>query len=418
MPITVRVREFQSIEDATVVLDGFTVITGANNSGKTALVRAIRGVFTNAPAGPLVRHGAAHLTVEIDFQDGNTVKWEKGWEKPGQKGKTVNRYTVNGQVLPSVGRGCPPEVLELGIRSIRAGTDTLWPQIADQFRGVLFLVGSPGSATAEAIANVERVGVLTAALKLCESDQRKARSKLGVRREDETQLVDELGRFDGLDIVEELVVAIGAVDQLRIKAATELGAAMRLRKRLRDAQGAVDSLQGIDAVTVPSAALPNLAVGARDGCQDLRDLRDRVVAAQRDVNALAGIAAVDLGRQETPYEAVVARGDYNDAQVLHERLTTARRRLVNAEAGASVCEAHPMPEPKQAVKVQAALRVLGAFRERRDNALTLIADLAVDMGDAETALAEAAETVRELLGGMDECPTCGSALDHVHVEAV
>ena len=36
MPLKVRVRNFQSIEDATLVIDGLTVVTGTNNAGKSA----------------------------------------------------------------------------------------------------------------------------------------------------------------------------------------------------------------------------------------------------------------------------------------------------------------------------------------------------------------------------------------------
>ena len=43
MAVTARVQNFQSVEDATIVIDGLTVITGTNNSGKTAVMRAIRG---------------------------------------------------------------------------------------------------------------------------------------------------------------------------------------------------------------------------------------------------------------------------------------------------------------------------------------------------------------------------------------
>jgi hypothetical protein len=160
MPITVRVQNVQSVEDATIVIEGFTVISGPNNSGKTAVLRAIKGAFTNAPAGSLVRHGADHLTVDIDFGDGNTLCWKKGAK--------INQYTVNGKVLDNVGRGVPAEVEALGIRYMQAGTEKVWPQIAEQFTGVLFLVGSTGSTVAEAIADVDRVGRLSSALKLAE----------------------------------------------------------------------------------------------------------------------------------------------------------------------------------------------------------------------------------------------------------
>ena len=184
MAVTARIQNFQSIVDVTIVIDGLTVITGTNHSGKTAVMRAIRGVFTNASAGPLVRHGCAHLSVALAFGDGTTILWEKGWEKPSRNGKTVNRYTINGKQIAAVGRCVPPEVEALGVREVQAASDRVWPQIADQFDGALFLVNRPGSAVAEALSDVERVGKLTTALKESEKDRRLVSAELKVRRKD------------------------------------------------------------------------------------------------------------------------------------------------------------------------------------------------------------------------------------------
>ncbi len=41
--VKVRVKNFQSIREAEVEVKGLTVITGPNNSGKTAFMRAVKG---------------------------------------------------------------------------------------------------------------------------------------------------------------------------------------------------------------------------------------------------------------------------------------------------------------------------------------------------------------------------------------
>ena len=105
---TVEIHNFQSIKEATIEVDGFTVISGRNNSGKTSPLRAILAVFTNPPIGAFLRHGEKKLSVEIRFDDGKWVRWEKD-----DKGKAV--YVVNGIRLQNVGRSVPPEVLALGI---------------------------------------------------------------------------------------------------------------------------------------------------------------------------------------------------------------------------------------------------------------------------------------------------------------
>ena len=170
MPVRIRARNFQSIEDAEIVVDRFTVVTGPNNSGKTALQRAVQGVFTNPSGDAFVRHGAERLIVDIDFGNDETVRWEKG-------PKVKPTYTVKGKVI-NPGRQVPTEVLALGIQPIQAGAIAVWPQVAPQFTGQMFLLDLPGSAIAEAVADVERVGQLTQALRLADSDKRSASSEL------------------------------------------------------------------------------------------------------------------------------------------------------------------------------------------------------------------------------------------------
>lgn len=197
----VRIRNFQSIKDATIDIEGFTVITGPNNSGKTAALRAIRGLFTNAAPGPFIRTGEAYFTVDVTFDDAQTITWEKGWEKPERKGSSINRYIVNGKELNSVGRGVPPEVEAFLVRDIPVGSEKLWPQIARQFDGTLFLVDKPGSIVAEALSDVERVGRLSDALRLSESDKRSITNELKIRRDDLYVTRKALEKFKGLDEV-------------------------------------------------------------------------------------------------------------------------------------------------------------------------------------------------------------------------
>ena len=360
MPVQVRVKDFQSIKDATVTIDGLTVVTGANNSGKTAFMRAIRGVFTNAPPGPLVRHGCAHLSVTLTFDDGTTILWEKGWEKPGRKGKTVNRYTINGKQIATVGRGVPPEVEALGVREIQAASDRVWPQIAQQFDGTLFLVNRPGSAVAEALSDVERVGALSTALKASEKDRRAVNAELKVRRKDvETHKV-AAEKYDGLDVVG---------DQIR-----------RLSGDLKSIQQKEQDIQ------------------------DTTRCRDQRAAAAQAVNDLADFDVVIPTTKATKIKQGIVK-----VQGYADRLREARD---EHQIWGSVSVTLPSADGVNATR--AGIDVVNTLWERFNAARDAVEAADADAKRVAAELVEAEAEVQRLLGERGVCPTCNTIYEGAH----
>lgn len=247
MSFRVRVRDFQSIEDATIEVDGLTVITGPNNSGKTALMRAVSGAFTNARGTKFVRHGKDSSKVELSFSDGRTLLWEKG--------EKVNRYELDGKALNRVGHGAPPETATLGVLPVEAAGRELWPQFAHQFVGQVFLLDEPGSVLAEAVANVDKVGVLNESLRLSQSDRRSAAVELKVRVEDVTKYEVALLHFDGLD---EAVAKVKKAEVLRVEVADKeksLDQVREIQSRLSIVAGTVGALAPVRALPTVDSAL-------------------------------------------------------------------------------------------------------------------------------------------------------------------
>lgn len=199
MAVKIKVENFQSIKKAELEVSGFTAVTGPNNSGKTALMRAVRGVFTNAGGTNFIRHGEKESIVNLKFDDGNSVEWRKG-KKP--------EYTINGVGPLYPGRSIPEELSALGVNPIKVMGTEVWPSIAEQFTGQVFLLDQTGSYLAEAIADVERVTKLNAALRGASTDQRAAQAAIKIRKQDVTSLEEELSRYDSLPEVEKLVLAV------------------------------------------------------------------------------------------------------------------------------------------------------------------------------------------------------------------
>jgi hypothetical protein len=365
-------------------------------------MRAIRGVFTNAPPGSFVRHGAAHLTVDIDFGDGNTVTWEKGWKKPGRKGGTVNRYVVNGHEMSDVGRGVPAEVEALGINLIQAGTERLWPQVADQFRGVLFLVDSPGSVVAEAVADVDRVGKLAAALKLSEKDGRTATSTLRIRRKDVETFTEELEDFRGLETVTGKAETLDENLSLAERTLTKVTTLRDVSLRLGGARREVQRFQGVSTLSVPDGTG---AQDAGDEWKDARALRARRVVALREVRFLEGIGDVPVPSRETAQEAPRLRDQIRNHRQLQRRLESGRTLVASLEGVEGVALVNPdlrgrLPKTKDAV---------GFFRGLRDRhaaATKAVSTLEQGLEKATREVELLKAQADDLLSELGVCPTC------------
>jgi len=365
VPVTIRVQNYQSIKDATVVVDGFTVVTGTNNTGKSALMRAVRAAFQNARGTSFIRHGADKCIVEIDFGDGRTLRWEKGRGK-GDK----PTYIINGGTPIYPGQGVPDEVLKMGVRPIVVGKEDVWPQFAPQFTGQLFLINQPGSVLAEAVSDVDRVSQLNQALRMAESDKRAASAELKVRQADEEVQAKELARFDGIDKVAGEVAEIEKQGQQVIRIGKALEAAKDLKDRLDRSRKAVSDLTGVDLVDVPNDTDLAVLKEMNDNLEALGALRERFAAA---------------AKQEARWVACLDAADKN------------------GDLDSTTVE-----------KCLQVLQELEGLRDRMDVVARRVEleDQAVREAEDQAALAD--KELRQLLDGMDECPLCGSAIAHDH----
>lgn len=72
----IEIENFQSHAKTTVEFSetGLNAITGASDSGKSAIIRALRWVFYNEPKGSeFIRHGESRATVTVHFSDGSSI---------------------------------------------------------------------------------------------------------------------------------------------------------------------------------------------------------------------------------------------------------------------------------------------------------------------------------------------------------
>jgi len=265
----IKIKDFQSLKNVELNVEGLTILTGSNNTGKSAVVRAVSGVFNNTRGHSFVRYGEPFSSVSVRFSDTEEVTWEKG--------KGTNRYTINGKVFDKVGANPPDELKDLGVYSLKAGGKDIAPQLAPQFTGQVFLLDQAGSVIADCIADAERVVGLNKALRESEKEKRSLGSILKVREGDFREIEAKIKSYDGLDDLIQETEALG-------KSEAKIAKAKRMRSWLLEVMGNIQSerhtistLEPISNMNVPNVKGLEADVTLLDWAQatNLKLKRDR-----------------------------------------------------------------------------------------------------------------------------------------------
>lgn len=199
----VHIQNYQSLKDVEFEVKGLTVITGQNNTGKSACARALCGVFSNTRGNSHVRVGEKHSTVKVTFDDNSVVEWKKG--------KGVNSYSVDGTLIDKVGSSVPDEVKDLGVVSVDVSGKEVWPQVSKQFEQV-FLLDLPPSVLSSALSDVDKIQKLEKASGMARSDIKSLKSKIKFKREDLELEKEKVKGFEGLDEASKLILEVDQIE--------------------------------------------------------------------------------------------------------------------------------------------------------------------------------------------------------------
>ena len=209
-----------------------TVITGSSDSGKTAILRALKWLLLNDPQGTdYIRVGASFARVTAEFESGHTVIRERT--------KATNRYKIitpgasEPQIFEGFGNGVPFEVSEItGIRPVQIGDLTLNLNFADQLQGPFLGSSISSGARAKVLGKLAGTEEIDHAGKTLGTD-------LYRRNQDEKRLMGELVRLDEdivkYDYLPAMAERISELEQLaaRVKAAQERWGQLAKLKEIR-----------------------------------------------------------------------------------------------------------------------------------------------------------------------------------------
>ena len=387
------IQNFQSHKDTDIDFDPkLTVLVGSSNSGKTAIIRAIRWVLTNRPrGGSFIRNGADSTVVHLD-----DVTREKG--RKGGDG----RYMIGGEELTALGGEVPQQVKDLF-----AMTDT---NIADQLSQHYLVLDAPGQI-ARTVNEAVHLEQAEQAVKSADSETRQAKQ-------------DAKATKLAVESAESASKALAWVDKVRLRMDDVIALDANLERSrgilasIRQLTGELKAVEGqIDAVRLP--------VGALTSANGLSDRAEKAIAGRKRRDILDGMvfdihsanrAVSKLGRPAGLMEktfVLATRADLagkdRDRRDAIVRVLSDLRSIENAIPKWPVrqlaAEAEALVD--KASKWQAGVRAYNVIYDLQEG----LAELEKGRKKVADELDDCKWTERDLMEDLHQCPTCGQELD-------
>ncbi len=206
-------QNFQSHKYSIVELDEqLNVIVGPSDSGKSAIIRALKWVLYNEPSGDyFIREGEKEASVTVEFSDNIKVKRYRS------KSKNTYHLFIRGeeQIYQGFGTNVPEEIIQaMEIKKIYLDSDeSAFINLGEQLEGA-FLLSEKNSVRASAIGRLVGVNIIDDALR---EGLRDNRSISTIRKNLEANILsieDELKQYDYLTEISNRVEKIEKIKSL------------------------------------------------------------------------------------------------------------------------------------------------------------------------------------------------------------
>lgn len=267
--VQLRLKNVQSIKSAVIPVGRLTVVVGASNVGKSAIVRAVALLARNGSSSGLVRKGADSLAVTAVFEGETAIQVRRGARL------SQYRLLVDGQaeVYSKCGQSVPADVTKFWAL---ASTDLGELSFAGQ-HDPPFLLKEPASGVARQIGALTNAHVLSDAVR--ETNRRRLEQSQQVRsfereaaecREQLTAVAALVERRSRLAECREAVSQAEAQTSARDAIRAVLGRSEQLRSEIAD----------LEAVSGPSRELEKLVSEAQTAAERVQRVRAAVARAE------------------------------------------------------------------------------------------------------------------------------------------
>ena len=210
MLASLTLENFQKHEFFTLDFDEFvTVLIGPSDVGKSAVIRALRWLCLNQPAGDaFITHGEDNTSVTLTFDE---------CEVSRQRGKVGNLYTLDGEELRAFGQSSVPD-------KIAALLNITSDNFQRQHDSPFWFTLSPGQVSKE-LNRVVDLDIVDTTLANIASELRKAKATLEISEE---RLKTASEKKAQLKWVPGFVSAVKSLEAKQIQLATVSANALKI----------------------------------------------------------------------------------------------------------------------------------------------------------------------------------------------
>lgn len=188
---SLKLKNFQSHKDTNLTFHpGFNIITGASDSGKSGLIRALRLLIENKPSGWDYKswfNNTKETEVSIEIDDSSITR---------RRTASKNTYEVNGSVFEAMGRNVPDAV-----KSILQMDATNLQTQHDKY----FMLQSTPSEVASMLNEVAGLEIIDKVMSNIDQIVRNTKSTLDNQKAQNTKTSDALQKYEYLDIAEPVL---------------------------------------------------------------------------------------------------------------------------------------------------------------------------------------------------------------------
>lgn len=196
------IENFQSHQHTVIDFSqGLNVFVGPSDSGKSAILRALRWLLFNTPRGAeFIRTGAKECRVTLTFQDGAQVV--------RMRGTSVNRYvlrTAEGEehIFEGFGNEIPQEITDMhGIQALKLDGKEVVVHLGTQLESPFLLFETAGNK-AKTIGRVSGAHIIDKAFKKTTNDRQNTNLELKRLEQETEELTEKLKPYANLEVIEQ-----------------------------------------------------------------------------------------------------------------------------------------------------------------------------------------------------------------------